>query len=124
MFFRQFRDSGCLSYIIADEVAKDAAVVDPSLKLDQYLAVLAQNGFCLTHIIDTHTHADHISGAGALAQKTGAKVVMSANTPIQRSLGVAAPDAIRQILIENARIPVNINLKDGERLKIAIPKLP
>jgi glyoxylase-like metal-dependent hydrolase (beta-lactamase superfamily II) len=119
MFFRQFRDSGCLSYVIADEIAKEAAVIDPSLKVGQYLQLLGEKGFRLTHIIDTHTHADHVSGAGLLKEKTGAKIVMSSNTPLQRSLGGSAPAAIQSILQQNCAIPVDLQLRDGEALRLA-----
>ena len=118
MFFKQFRDNGCLSYIIADEITKRAAVIDPSVMVDQYLQALSQKDFALDIIIDTHSHADHISGAGLLAKKSGAKVMMSENTPIQRGLGASAPDAIRKIVDENGKIPVSASIKDGQVLKV------
>ncbi len=66
------RGKGCLSYVIG--AGDEAFVVDPSLELDQYLAVAAAKGWRITKVFDTHLHADHLSGARALAAATGASV--------------------------------------------------
>ena len=66
------RGKGCLSYVIGS--GDEAFVVDPSLDLDQYLAVAAAKGWRITKVFDTHLHADHLSGARALAAATGASV--------------------------------------------------
>ncbi len=66
------RGKGCLSYVIGS--GDEAFVVDPSLDLDQYLAVAAAQGWRITKVFDTHLHADHLSGARALAAATGASV--------------------------------------------------
>lgn len=66
---------GCLSYLVA---AGDAAVViDPSADVDQYLDRAAARGWRLTHVFDTHLHADHLSGARALAAASGATLVLN-----------------------------------------------
>lgn len=61
---------GCLSYMILS--GKEALVVDPSRFLDIYEAVAAKEGAVITHIVDSHLHADHISGGRELANKVGA----------------------------------------------------
>lgn len=61
---------GCLSYVIVSDGW--AVVVDPSRYTDEYLALLKSCGASLRLIVDTHAHADHISGGPALAQATGA----------------------------------------------------
>jgi len=66
---------GCASYIITD--GKECAVVDPSSRIDEYTAIASREGFRITHILDTHKHADHISGGRALALATGAKLHLS-----------------------------------------------
>lgn len=63
---------GCLSYVVG--AAGEAFVVDPSLDTERYLALAARNGWRITRVLDTHLHADHISGARALAQATGASL--------------------------------------------------
>jgi glyoxylase-like metal-dependent hydrolase (beta-lactamase superfamily II)/rhodanese-related sulfurtransferase len=73
------RGKGCLSYIIgADE---NCVVIDPSLDLGQYLGVAQENGWTITHVLDTHLHADHISGARALVAETGAILMLSPDDP-------------------------------------------
>lgn len=61
---------GCLSYIVASET--DAAVVDPQRKIDVYLEFLKTRGLNLRGVMDTHLHADHLSGASALSKISGA----------------------------------------------------
>jgi glyoxylase-like metal-dependent hydrolase (beta-lactamase superfamily II)/rhodanese-related sulfurtransferase len=62
----------CLSYMIGVP-GKDAIVVDPARFLDFYTDLAASQGMTITHVIDTHVHADHISGGPDLAEKVGAK---------------------------------------------------
>lgn len=60
----------CLSYLIGVP-GKDAIVVDPARFLDFYIDLAASEGMTITHVIDTHVHADHISGGPDLAAKVG-----------------------------------------------------
>ena len=62
----------CLSYMIGVP-GKDAIVVDPARFLDFYIDLAASEGMTITHVIDTHVHADHISGGPELSEKVGAK---------------------------------------------------
>jgi len=64
------RGKGCLSYVIG--VDTNAVVIDPSLDLDQYLDVARHHGWTISHVLDTHLHADHLSGARQLVAATGA----------------------------------------------------
>jgi rhodanese-related sulfurtransferase/glyoxylase-like metal-dependent hydrolase (beta-lactamase superfamily II) len=76
MIFRQIThdDLGCASYLIGDEDAGVAAVVDPKLDIDEYLALVRYMGVRIEHILETHNHADHVSGHGRLAAATGATI--------------------------------------------------
>ncbi|HJR58521.1 MAG TPA: MBL fold metallo-hydrolase [Vicinamibacterales bacterium] len=65
---------GCLSYIIGSE--SDAAVIDPSLSVDVYLALARENGWSIRFVLETHVHADHVSRARELAQHAGATLVL------------------------------------------------
>lgn len=78
MYFKQFLDErvGCASYLVASRQSNEAAIIDPAVMTDQYEALLAERGFQLRYVIDTHVHADHISGARALAAKHGATVCL------------------------------------------------
>jgi glyoxylase-like metal-dependent hydrolase (beta-lactamase superfamily II)/rhodanese-related sulfurtransferase len=76
MIFRQIThdDLGCASYLIGDEDAGVAAVVDPKLDIEEYLALARYLDVRIEHILETHNHADHVSGHGRLADATGATI--------------------------------------------------
>ncbi len=76
MIFRQIihDDLGCASYLIGDEGAGVAAVVDPRFEIDEYLDLARYMGVAIEHILETHNHADHVSGHGRLAAATGATI--------------------------------------------------
>ena len=76
MIFRQLTqdDLGCASYLIGDEKAGVVAVVDPKLEIDEYLRLARYLGVSIEHILETHNHADHVSGHGRLAAATGAAI--------------------------------------------------
>lgn len=62
---------GCLSYLVVSE--DEALVVDPMRFIDTYEKAASELGAKITHVVDSHLHADHISGGKALAEKLGAK---------------------------------------------------
>jgi hydroxyacylglutathione hydrolase len=72
MLFRQVLngDLGCASYLLAD--GGEAIVVDPRWDVDVYLDIAASEGVRIAHVIDTHDHADHVSGRARLASLTDA----------------------------------------------------
>lgn len=76
MLFRQIThdDLGCASYLIGDEAAGVAAVVDPRYEIDEYLELARYRGVAIEHILETHNHADHVSGHGRLVAATGARI--------------------------------------------------
>jgi hydroxyacylglutathione hydrolase len=97
MYFKQFY-LGCLahaSYLIGSE--GEAAVVDPQRDVDQYVNEAEANGFKIYYVIETHLHADFVSGHRELAARTGAQIVFG------HKAGAAFP-----------HLPV----KDGDELKV------
>jgi glyoxylase-like metal-dependent hydrolase (beta-lactamase superfamily II) len=78
MYFKQFLDEqcGCASYLVASRQTHEAAVIDPSLAIEQYDTLLKQRDFQLRYVIDTHIHADHVSGARQLAAEHGAALCL------------------------------------------------
>ena len=76
MIFRQFThdDLGCASYLVGDANAGLAAVVDPKFDIEDYLHIARYLGVHIDHILETHNHADHVSGHGRLAAATGATI--------------------------------------------------
>jgi glyoxylase-like metal-dependent hydrolase (beta-lactamase superfamily II) len=76
MIFKQLFDSktSTLTYILADAVTRDAVIIDPVLgQAERDLAALNELGGTLKFIVETHVHADHITGARELKAATGAK---------------------------------------------------
>jgi hydroxyacylglutathione hydrolase len=76
VIFRQLihDDLGCASYLVGDEHAGTAAVIDPKVDVDAYLRLARFLGVAIEHILETHTHADHVSGHGRLQAATGATI--------------------------------------------------
>jgi len=74
--FRQFVDDdlGCASYLIGDEEAGEAVVVDPAYAIEPYLEEAERSGVRIVRVLETHTHADHLSGHGRLALEHGVPV--------------------------------------------------
>jgi glyoxylase-like metal-dependent hydrolase (beta-lactamase superfamily II)/rhodanese-related sulfurtransferase len=66
------RGKGCLSYVVGS--ADQAFVIDPSADTDVYLRLADEHGWVIERVFDTHLHADHLSGARALATSTGASL--------------------------------------------------
>ncbi|MEA3241373.1 MAG: rhodanese-like domain-containing protein [Pseudomonadota bacterium] len=84
MFFQQFKVGGlgCLSYMIGCPQDGRVVVVDPKRDIKDYLVTAKQNKMKISHIIETHVHADHVSGALELQQATGAPIHLGAGSPV------------------------------------------
>lgn len=67
----QRRGKGCLSYLVVAPDAGEAVVVDPARHVEQYVLAAAEHDAEITHVLDTHIHADHISGGRELADRLG-----------------------------------------------------
>jgi hydroxyacylglutathione hydrolase len=82
MFFRQVlhEDLGCASYVVADD--GEAAVIDPKWDVEDYLRLAEEHGFEIAHILETHNHADHVSGKGRLAKATGGTIHLPAEAGV------------------------------------------
>ena len=105
MYFKQLvkEDLGCASYIVGCLDAGVCAVVDPRFDMvDEILELTAAKGLQVTAVIETHNHADHISGHGEIARRTGAEIY------VHEQAGVAYPHK---------------NLKDGDELQFGVARL-
>ncbi|HUB98902.1 MAG TPA: rhodanese-like domain-containing protein [Solirubrobacterales bacterium] len=76
MLFRQIihEDLGCASYLVSDRESGVAVVVDPQWDIDPYRRLARLHGVRIEHVLETHNHADHVSGHGRLARATGARI--------------------------------------------------
>jgi glyoxylase-like metal-dependent hydrolase (beta-lactamase superfamily II)/rhodanese-related sulfurtransferase len=85
VYFKQILDErlGCASYLIASRQSHEAAIVDPSVQFDQYDALLRERDFKLRYVIDTHVHADHVSGARALVARHQATLCLHESAAVR-----------------------------------------
>jgi len=75
------RGKGCLSYVVG--AGSRAVVIDPSRDVARYLNVAQDHGWTITHVLDTHLHADHLSGARELAAQSGAALWLNPADPFR-----------------------------------------
>lgn len=83
MFVRQLfdRETSTYTYLIADESSSDAVIIDPvKEQFERDALLIEQLGFKLNYVLETHIHADHITSAGQLREKFGAKVAVHENS--------------------------------------------
>lgn len=108
--------TGTLSYFLIDDSGKNAVLIDPNIEdVETTTAMIRKAGVTLTHIFDTHTHADHITGAGELQKQFGAKIVMHENTKNKwKVIDQGDKFGIGDILRANAKIPIDMYVNDGD----------
>jgi glyoxylase-like metal-dependent hydrolase (beta-lactamase superfamily II)/rhodanese-related sulfurtransferase len=117
MYFRQFY-LGCLahaSYLIGS--GDEAAVVDPRRDVDIYLQEAAAQGLQIRHVIETHCHADFISGHRELAARTGAKIYFGADAaakfdfvPVHEGDEIVMNDVVLRFLETPGHTPESISV--------------
>jgi hydroxyacylglutathione hydrolase len=78
LLFRQFvnEDLGCASYLVGDAQSGVAVAVDPPFAIEQVLAIAEEAGVRIERVLETHTHADHVSGHGRFALELGLPVAI------------------------------------------------
>ncbi|GAB0174379.1 MAG: MBL fold metallo-hydrolase [Candidatus Altimarinota bacterium] len=91
IIFRQLFDekTWTYTYIVADSETQEAVIIDPVREqVERDMKLLTELGLTLSYILDTHIHADHITGSGVLREKTGAKIALG------EGAAVAKPDIL------------------------------
>ncbi|MFO7448346.1 MAG: MBL fold metallo-hydrolase [Ignavibacteriaceae bacterium] len=119
MEIKQIRSTdgtGTLSYLLIDEKSKTAAVIDPNLEDVNRISLTADEyGVKITHILDTHTHADHFTGAEKLKEIYNASIYMHEQTKNKLEvLKNAKKFGVEDILNHNANIKVDVYVNDGD----------
>lgn len=85
MYFKQFLhdETGCSSYFVASRQSREALVVDPQLEIEPYLHLAEERDYRIALVVDTHLHADHLSGNRRLGAATGAEVCMHESADVE-----------------------------------------
>ncbi|MDM8522133.1 rhodanese-like domain-containing protein [Desulfococcaceae bacterium HSG8] len=85
MYFKQVtvEGMGCLSYVIGCPQAGTACVVDPKRDVQDYIDIARKNDMRITHIFETHVHADHVSGNQELRSRTRADIYFLEDSPVE-----------------------------------------
>ena len=109
MFFTQIQQHGDnFSYIVADEVAGDAVVVDSSFNASEIIETLKAKGFRLKYIINTHAHSDHTAGNAELASLFKPQIVAHKLSKARFDIGVEDGD-----ILEVGKIPIKVIYTPG-----------
>ena len=89
MLFRRFYDDALAqaSYLVGCQATGEALVVDPNRDVDQYIAAAEAEGMRITAVTETHIHADFVSGTRELAERTGARMLLSGAGPAEWQYG-------------------------------------
>ncbi len=117
---RSVDGTGTLSYIVYDEKTKVGAIIDPNIEDVQKISYIVDElEITVTYIFDTHTHADHVSGAADLKNYfVDAKIIMHEATKNKLEvLKHAAKFGIEDILEANAKIEVDQYVNEGDEIK-------
>ncbi|MEO7521792.1 MAG: rhodanese-like domain-containing protein [Gemmatimonas sp.] len=112
MVFQRFFDRGLAqaSYMIGCQITGDAIVVDPNRDLQQYIDAAAREKLRITHVTETHIHADFVSGSRELAHRTGAQLLLSDEGDADWKYAFEASDGARLLKDGNVVLVGNIRL--------------
>ena len=114
MFFQRFYDTPLAqaSYMIGCQRTGEAVVVDPNRDVQPYVDAAAKEGLRITHVTETHIHADFVSGVRELAARTGAQLLLSNEGDADWKYAFAATDGARllkdgdHVMVGNIRLDV------------------
>jgi len=83
-FYQLFEsESSTFTYLIGDRKSQEAAIIDPVIEMaDRDAKLISELGLKLKYTLETHVHADHITGANELRKRTGAKTALSKNSGV------------------------------------------
>jgi glyoxylase-like metal-dependent hydrolase (beta-lactamase superfamily II) len=116
-------ETGCVAYFVGDPGTHDAVIIDPGRDVAPYRALLADEGWRLAAIVETHTHADHLAGHAALHTATDAPIYLShrsaASYPhrtLEEGQSVDVGSATIAVLETPGHTPDHLTLRLGDRI--------
>jgi glyoxylase-like metal-dependent hydrolase (beta-lactamase superfamily II)/rhodanese-related sulfurtransferase len=106
MYFKQITTPGlgCFSYVIGCPAAGEMVVVDPKRDVQDYLDISREEGMKIVHVIDTHVHADHVSGTHELKSQTGCDIMVYETSPVEYEFTPLVEG--QQLTVGNAQLEV------------------
>lgn len=132
MYFKQIQTPGlgCFSYVLGCPVTGEAVVVDPRRDIDCYLQIFRDEGLRLTRVIETHLHADHVSGGQELRAATGAILsihpeanVAYPHEPLLEGQVITAGAARLEVLFTPGHTPNSVSLLVSDLARSPSPAL-
>jgi len=112
MIFRQLvdKETSTYTYVLGDPSSGEAIIIDPVFEnVERDILLLTELGLTLTHSLDTHVHADHVTGSGEMRRRLGAKTVMSCNAQVE----CADIDATHGQVILFGSLQIEVRLTPG-----------
>ena len=103
-------------YLIGDEKTRTCALIDPAFETDRILAEAKAGNFRVTHIINTHCHADHIAGNAAIKAATHAKIYIHKDDAGR--LGAMTNSAMARMFGGRGSPKADVRLEDGDTIAI------
>jgi len=125
MIFRQLFDteSSTYTYLIGDEATRQAVLIDPVLEqVDRDLRLVGELDLTLTHVLDTHVHADHVTASGVLRERTQCTVVggvggaACANVQVHHGDEVRVGQLVFQVLATPGHTDDSVSYLLGDRV--------
>ncbi len=132
MYFKQIQTPGlgCFSYVLGCPAAHKCVVVDPKRDIDCYLEIARDEGMAITGIIETHVHADHVSGGQELRAATGAPIHIHPNAnvdyphePLHEGQIIEAGAARMEVLYTPGHTPNSISLLVSDLVRSPDPAM-
>lgn len=120
MKVQQYNDSGCLSYVVYCPETTEAVIIDPTYPPEVYEQLVKARKLQVKFIIETHTHADHISTAKEAAGLFAAKIVMHESITKRNEVAIPdnIPESILNIVKYNSKISVDILVNSSRTLPL------
>ena len=103
-------------YLVADEDSRTCALIDPAFDTDRLIALTAEQGLNITHIINTHNHSDHTAGNAAVIAATGARLYIHHRDAA--ALGKIFNRGFARLMGGKGSPPPDVLLKDNDTIQI------